>query len=71
MPTTPDLSTTVWRKSSYSNTQGGSCVEVADGIPGIVPLRDSKNPDGPALIFEAAVWTSFVQAVKSGEFRPD
>ncbi|MDT0548337.1 DUF397 domain-containing protein [Streptomyces lonegramiae] len=70
MPTTPDLSTAVWRKSSYSNTQGGNCVEVADGIPGIVPLRDSKNPEGPALIFETATWTSFVQAVKHGEFRP-
>ena len=70
MPTTPDLSTAVWRTSSYSNTQGGSCVEVVDGIPGIVPLRDSKNPEGPALIFQAATWTSFVQAVKRGEFHP-
>lgn len=70
MPTTPDLSTAVWRTSSYSNTQGGECVEVADGIPGIVPLRDSKNPESPALIFEAAAWTSFVQAVKSEELRP-
>ncbi|MEU5108059.1 MULTISPECIES: DUF397 domain-containing protein [unclassified Streptomyces] len=70
MPTTPDLSTAVWRKSRYSNTQGGECVEVADGIPGMVPLRDSKNPEGPALIFEAAAWASFVEAVKSEEFRP-
>ncbi|NUS90620.1 MAG: DUF397 domain-containing protein [Streptomyces sp.] len=69
MPTTPDLSTALWRKSSYSNTQGGSCVEVVDGIPGIVPLRDSKNPEGPALVFESATWTSFVQAVKRGEFH--
>ncbi|KAK1182080.1 DUF397 domain-containing protein [Streptomyces sp. NBS 14/10] len=69
MPSTPDLSTAVWRKSSYSNTQGGDCVEVADGIPGIVPLRDSKSPEGPALVFESATWTSFVQAVKRGEFH--
>ncbi|MER7789509.1 DUF397 domain-containing protein [Streptomyces sp. NPDC097640] len=69
MPTTPDLSTAVWRKSSYSNTQGGNCIEVAEGIPGIIPLRDSKNAAGPALVFESATWTSFVQAVKRGEFH--
>ncbi|MES4904824.1 MULTISPECIES: DUF397 domain-containing protein [unclassified Streptomyces] len=69
MPITPDLSTAAWRKSSYSNTQAGSCVEVVDGIPGIVPLPDSKNPEGPTLVFESATWTSFVQAVKRGEFH--
>ncbi|MFD8361732.1 DUF397 domain-containing protein, partial [Streptomyces hygroscopicus] len=47
MPTTPDLSVAAWRKSSYSNPDGGNCVEVADNLPGIVPVRDSKNPDGP------------------------
>lgn len=46
MATTPDLSTAVWRKSSYSNADGGECVEVADGHPGIVPIRDSKHPHG-------------------------
>jgi Domain of unknown function (DUF397) len=65
----PDASTLAgWRKSSYSNGEGGECVEVADGIDGIVPVRDSKNPHGPALVFPAAHWTSFVSAVKSEEF---
>ncbi|MEU7176939.1 MULTISPECIES: DUF397 domain-containing protein [Streptomyces] len=55
-----------WRKSSYSNAEGADCVEVADDIPGIVPVRDSKNPDGPALVIPAAAWNSFVTAVKAG-----
>ncbi|MFJ6630358.1 DUF397 domain-containing protein [Streptomyces sp. NPDC091376] len=62
--TTPlDLSRTGWRKSSYSDGTGGNCVEVAD-LPGIVPVRDSKRPEGPALVFPAAGWVSFVAAVK-------
>ncbi|WP_413752681.1 DUF397 domain-containing protein [Streptomyces sp. R-74717] len=62
------LSSAAWRKSSYSNTDGGDCIEVADGFPAVVPVRDSKNADGPALIFESAAWSSFVTAAKSGEF---
>ncbi|MFI2610119.1 DUF397 domain-containing protein [Kitasatospora sp. NPDC018619] len=54
-----------WRKSSYSNGQGG-CVEVDDSRPGTV--RDSKDPEGPALAFPADAWSSFVTAVRSGEF---
>lgn len=57
-----------WRKSSYSNTEGGSCIEVLDGYPMGVPVRDSKSPHGPALLFPAAGWSSFVTAVKDGEF---
>jgi hypothetical protein len=48
-----------WRKSSYSNEEGGACVEVADGLPGIVPVRDSKNPTGPALLVNAGAWQAF------------
>ncbi|GHJ27854.1 DUF397 domain-containing protein [Streptomyces hygroscopicus] len=55
-----------WRKSSYSNQEGGNCVEVADGIPGVVPVRDSKRPDGPALVFPAASWTAFVDELTTG-----
>ncbi|AJT65302.1 DUF397 domain-containing protein [Streptomyces chattanoogensis] len=61
---TIDLSTVTWRKSSYSNPDGGQCIEVADNHPALVPVRDSKNPTGPALVFPAAAWTCFVTAVK-------
>lgn len=60
----PELSTARWRKSSYSNANGGSCIEVADGFPGLVPVRDSKNPHGPALLISDAAWTTFVDSVK-------
>ncbi|BDM66721.1 hypothetical protein HEK616_02080 [Streptomyces nigrescens] len=59
-----DLSTAVWRKSTYTNGDGGNCVEVVDGLPGVVPVRDSKDPHGPAIVFPAAAWASFVSAVK-------
>ncbi len=59
----PDLTAAAWRSSSYSNQEGGDCVEVADGFPGVVPVRDSKNPHGPALVLPAAAWTAFVEAV--------
>lgn len=58
-----------WRKSSYSGSEGGSCVEVADGYPSRVPVRDSKVPHGPALLIPATGWTSFVMAVKASAFR--
>ncbi|MFI1620579.1 DUF397 domain-containing protein [Streptomyces lydicus] len=57
----------IWRKSSYSNGEGAACVEVAGGHPGVVPVRDSKNPHGPALVFPISRWSSFVAAVKTGE----
>ncbi|WP_410538073.1 DUF397 domain-containing protein [Streptomyces sp. KL2] len=66
MSTAHDLGTAAWRKSSYSNAEGGSCVEVADGFPGVVPVRDSKVPDGPVLVFPAAGWAAFVGGVRSG-----
>ncbi|GAA0899419.1 hypothetical protein GCM10009574_083980 [Streptomyces asiaticus] len=62
----PDLNGAAWRKSSYSNQAGGDCVEVADGIPGLVPVRDSKRPDGPALVFPVASWTAFVDELTTG-----
>ncbi|WP_414506113.1 DUF397 domain-containing protein [Streptomyces sp. NEAU-L66] len=55
-----------WFKSSYSDN-GGNCIEVAADIPGVVPVRDSKDPHGPSLVFEPAEWSSFVAAVKGGE----
>ncbi|SFF49536.1 protein of unknown function [Actinacidiphila alni] len=59
---------TAWRKSSYSGSNGGNCVEVGDGIPGVIPVRDSKDPQGPALAFSADAWTAFVAAVKADRF---
>ncbi|MGY5133999.1 DUF397 domain-containing protein [Streptomyces nigrescens] len=58
-----DLSKAHWLKSSRSNGDGGYCVEVAN-LPGIVPVRDSKDPEGPAIIFPATAWSAFVTAVK-------
>ncbi|MFI7098797.1 DUF397 domain-containing protein [Streptomyces sp. NPDC050161] len=63
-----DLSTAQWRKSSYSDHNNGNCVEVADHLLDIVPVRDSKNPTGPALVFPAADWSAFVTAVKVDGF---
>ncbi|NMO57700.1 DUF397 domain-containing protein [Actinoplanes sp. TBRC 11911] len=58
----------VWRKSQRSNGNGGNnCVEVAF-LAGAVAVRDSKEPDGPALLFTDAEWTSFVGGVHDGEF---
>ncbi|MFJ4185332.1 DUF397 domain-containing protein [Kitasatospora sp. NPDC089509] len=56
-----------WFKSSYSSN-GGDCVEVAANVPGAVPVRDSKDPNGPALTFSPDSFATFVSAVKAGEF---
>lgn len=55
-----------WHKSSYSSGNGGACIEVADGLTGVVPVRDSKDPDGPALVFQAEAWAAFVADIKAG-----
>ena len=68
MTTIPDSSALIgWRKSSYSNGEGAECVEVADGVTGLLPVRDSKNPYGPALVFGLGAWTAFVDEVKCGD----
>jgi hypothetical protein len=61
-PTAP-----TWFKSSYSNDQGGNCVEGARLADGQMAVRDSKDPHGPALRFPAAAWTAFTTAVRNGE----
>ncbi len=63
-----DLTTAKWCKSSYSNANGGQCVEVARNLPGVVAVRDSKDPDGPKLIFGLDQWLAFTGGVKAGEF---
>ncbi|MEU6166532.1 DUF397 domain-containing protein [Streptomyces tanashiensis] len=55
-----DLTNAHWFKSSYSNGDGGDCVEVSHDFAGIVPVRDSKVVDGPVLIVTAAAWSAFV-----------
>jgi len=61
------LSAADWFKSSYSNDQGGNCVEGARLADGSRAVRDSKAPHGPALLFPAAAWTAFTTAVRTGE----
>ncbi|MER7957718.1 DUF397 domain-containing protein [Streptomyces sp. NPDC096030] len=58
-----------WRKSSYSGDTGGDCVEVAD-LTAHVAVRDSKNPDGPALFATPAAFTAFVNATARGLLGP-
>ncbi|MFJ4832389.1 DUF397 domain-containing protein [Streptomyces sp. NPDC088747] len=59
-----DLSAAKWRKSSYSNGTGGDCVEVAPGVPGVIPVRDSKVQDGPVLVIRATAWAAFVSDLR-------
>ncbi|MFG3354352.1 DUF397 domain-containing protein [Streptomyces sp. NPDC048001] len=67
----PAPTAAVWHRSSYSNQEGGDCVEVAHGTPGTVPVRDSKNPDRPNLTFHTAPWTTFLTHLKSGRGAVD
>ncbi|QPP07412.1 DUF397 domain-containing protein [Streptomyces bathyalis] len=69
MSSGPELDIAAWRKSSYSNGDGGACLEVADGFDGVMPVRDSKVPDGPALLFPATSWGAFVAAVRGDALR--
>ena len=62
-----DLSEARWVKSSRSGPNSDNCVEVAF-VDEAIAVRDSKNPDGPALIFTAAEWDAFVGGAKDGEF---
>jgi hypothetical protein len=58
------LSRAEWRKSSYSGNTG-NCVEVATNVPGIVAVRDSKDPNGPRLVFTRNAWRTF--ALEAGQ----
>lgn len=59
-----ELTGAVWIKSTRSGGNGGQCVEVASNLPGIVAVRDSKNPSGPALVVEPKAFAVFVASVK-------
>ena len=56
----------IWRKASHSTTNGGGRVEVATNLPGLVAIRDSKNPDGPMLVLTPVDWQEFIDWVKAG-----
>ncbi|MHA6622912.1 DUF397 domain-containing protein [Pseudonocardia sp. DLS-67] len=65
-----DLAGVAWRKSSYSNENGGACVEVADLPDGSRAVRDSKDHGrGPILRFAAGEWQAFILGVKDREFE--
>ncbi|MEG3635604.1 DUF397 domain-containing protein [Micromonospora palythoicola] len=55
-----ELTSARWRKSTRSGPDGGNCVEVADNLPGLVAVRDSKDPTGPVLAFLPTAWRTFV-----------
>jgi hypothetical protein len=64
-----DLRNARWRKSTHSGSDGGNCVEIASNLPGIVAVRDSKNPAGPALVVTPGQWSAFLRGIKGGELR--
>ncbi|GGQ12727.1 hypothetical protein BKA00_006496 [Actinomadura coerulea] len=56
-----DLTNARWRKSSYTGSNGGNCVELADAA-GAVAVRDSKDPDGPVLLLTRAALRTAVDS---------
>ncbi|MFI7449284.1 DUF397 domain-containing protein [Nonomuraea sp. NPDC049714] len=58
----------MWKKSSRSGNGGGNCVEVATNLPGLIAVRDSKNPNGAALVFTPSEWRAFLGGVRLGGF---
>ena len=63
-----DLSNATWRKTSYSGGNGGNCVEIVALPDHSRAVRDSKDPEGPKLVFAPATWRAFTAAVKGGAF---
>jgi hypothetical protein len=59
-----DLSRAEWHKSSHSS-QDGNCVEVARNLPGLVAVRDSKQPDWAKLVVSQQVWRVFLRDVRA------
>ncbi|MFI1163072.1 DUF397 domain-containing protein [Streptomyces sp. NPDC020801] len=55
----PVLAGAAWRASSHSGGQG-NCVEIVDGIPALIPVRDSKRPTGPVITFTHDAWRTFI-----------
>lgn len=59
-----DMTGARWRKSTYSGNNGGSCVEVADNLAGVILVRDTKDREGGTLAFAPAQWQGFVDLAK-------
>ncbi|MFG2057369.1 DUF397 domain-containing protein [Micromonospora sp. NPDC048930] len=59
-----DLTGAHWRTSTRSSSNGGDCVEVADNLPGVVLVRDSKDRAGGTLTFAPAAWQAFVDGLR-------
>lgn len=59
-----------WQKSSYSGTNDGNCIEWAPSAvarTGLVPVRDSKDPEGPVLEFSPEAWSAFTRSIGAGQ----
>ena len=61
----------IWRTSTRSGDTGGACVEVADNLPGVVLVRDSKDRSGPTLTFAPAAWRGFIVDATLASTRRD
>ncbi|QNP70554.1 DUF397 domain-containing protein [Streptomyces roseirectus] len=59
-----DLSDALWLTSSYSNGDGGNCVELATNLPTLVPVRDTKLPASPVLLLTSTAWAPFLAHLK-------
>jgi hypothetical protein len=65
MNTAPDLTRATWRKSSRSSGGGSNCIEIAQ-ISGRIAIRDSKNPEGAALLVTSAVFRELTDGIRRG-----
>ncbi|MGC4773230.1 DUF397 domain-containing protein [Micromonospora sp. DT44] len=65
-----DLTGARWRTSTRSGNEG-NCVEVADNLPGVVAVRDSKDVEGPALTFTPGAWAAFLAHTKTAGVAPN
>jgi hypothetical protein len=62
-----DLSAATWRKSSRSSGSNDNCVEVAV-VPGVVAIRDSKDPHGPVHLIHPDTFRRFIIGIKHGHY---
>ncbi|MGQ4344098.1 DUF397 domain-containing protein [Streptomyces sp. SAS_275] len=69
-PSTIVAPESAWYKSSYSDGTGNNCIETA-ALPLSVGVRDSKDKQGPALVFPRGTWGAFVTSVSNGEIATD